>query len=452
MARIFISYRRQDSPSMTGRIYDKLEAVFGRDKVFRDIDDIGAGQDFRAKIAQEVNKSDILLVIIGPKWENITDNQGNRRLEDPNDFVRLEVEEGLKNSTKIVIPVLVENAPMPNPAALPKSMRELCYRNAINVRHDPDFRNDMQKLIGEIRKIDKTEQAIFKKKPVLIGAGLLGVGLAAIFAVSLLASKGTPTPEGASPTVPDATIPPTSTSSPTSTMTPASTDVPPAATTETSTATDTATSTATDTLVPSRPVRIGIVQIPDYLFTDIKDRLNKLGFEAEWIGASSDYKDFIEYDIVYLPIGWSFQNDLIESRSSQYQRFVKEGGGLVIEQPNFKANLIPELLPYKIVFSSMRYDANEWPPDVRAKHEIVTNIHASELPGPGNKITPKDDHWLVLTTSARTNTPTLVVAEYGEGRIVILASSVSTNREVRYQLGDHFIKNFISWVSNINAP
>src|SRR5512138_2905984 len=130
MARIFISYRRQDSPSMTGRIYDKLESTFGSDKVFRDIDDIGAGQDFRAKIAQEIDKSDILLVIIGPKWESITNSQGNRRLDDPNDFVRLEVEEGLKNSKKIVIPVLVENAPMPRPESLPQSLRELCYRNA----------------------------------------------------------------------------------------------------------------------------------------------------------------------------------------------------------------------------------------------------------------------------------------------------------------------------------
>ena len=188
------------------------------------------------------------------------------------------------------------------------------------------------------------------------------------------------------------------------------------------------------------------------MFTDIKDRLNSLGFEAEWIGASSDYNVFTEYDVVYLPIGWSFQNELIESRSSQYQRFVKEGGGLVIEQPNSKSNLAPELLPYKIVFSPMRYDANEWPPNVLVKHEIVDNLRASELPGPGNKITPKDDRWLVLTTSARSHTPTLAVTEYGKGRIVILASSVTKNKEVRYQLGDHFIKSFIEWVSNISGP
>ncbi|RPJ24179.1 MAG: toll/interleukin-1 receptor domain-containing protein [Chloroflexi bacterium] len=444
MARIFISYRRQDSPSMTGRIYDKLETVFGSDKVFRDLDDISAGQDFRAKIAQEVDKSDVLLVIMGPKWENITDVNGNRRLEDPNDFVRLEVEEGLKNSKKIVIPVLVENASMPKPEMLPKGMRELCYRNAISVRQDPDFRNDVQKLVDAIRKITKTGTPNYKKKPIMIGAGLLAVSLAAVFVASLLASNATPIPQATDTVVSSPSIAATIGSSPTPTIEPALTNTPPIEITE----------TVTETSQPavSGPVRIGIVQIPDYLFTDVKDRLSSLGFEAEWIGASSDYKDFIKYDVVYLPIGWAFQNQLIESRSASYQRFVKEGGGLVVEQPNFKSDLVPELLPYKIGFNLMQYNASEWPPNVRVEHEIVKNIDPSELPGPGNKIMRGDDHWQVITTSAKSNYATLAVAEYGQGRIVILASSVSTNREVRYQVGDHFISRFMEWVGNLNSP
>ncbi|HMB21458.1 MAG: TIR domain-containing protein [Chloroflexota bacterium] len=439
MTRIFISYRRQDSSTMTGRIYDKLEAVFGSDKVFRDINDIGAGQDFRAKIAQEVGESNVLLVIIGPKWENITDNQGNRRLDNPNDFVRLEVEEGLKNPKTTVIPVLTENAPMPNPETLPESLRELCFRNAVSVRQDPDFHPDMQRLTNQIQKIIKADAPISKKTFALIGAGVLGIGLAAIFIASLFTPKVAPIPTTTTPTVSNSTASPTDTRSPMPT-TPAVIDI---------TETNTVTSTSTNVPLPSHPIRIGIIQIPDYIFTDIKDRLNSLGYQADWIGASSDYTDFVEYDIVYLPIGWSFQNKLIESRSSQYQRFVKEGGGLVIEQPNFKGNLVPELLPYKIVFSSMRYDANEWPPDALLKHEIVTNLRESELPGPGNKITPKDDQWQVLATSAKSHTPTLVVAEYGKGRIVILGSSASTNKEVRYQVGDHFIERVIEWVSKI---
>ena len=444
MARIFISYRRQDSPSMTGRIYDKLETTFGSDRVFRDIDDIGAGQDFRAKIAQEVNQSDVLLVIIGPKWENITDQQGNRRLDNPDDFVRLEVEEGLKNPKKIVIPVLVENASMPKPEALPKSMRELCYRNAISVRQDPDFHPDVQKLIDAVRKITKTGTPLYKKKSAMIGAALLIIGIIAIFAATLLASQSTPTPEATNTIAPSPSVSAIVESSPTQTTEPTSTNTPEIVITETI--------TETSTLHSSRPIRIGIIQIPDYIFTDIKDRLNSLGFEAEWIGASSDYKDFIEYDIVYLPIGWAFQNQLIESGANQYQRFVDEGGGLVVEQPNFKSVLTPELLPYKIAFGLMQYDSREWPPEVRVKHEIVANLRASELPGPGNRIGVKDDRWQVITTSPQGKYPTLVVAEYGQGRIVVLASSVSTNREVRYQLGDHFIERFVAWVSNINKP
>ncbi len=234
MARIFISYRRQDRPSTTGRIYDQLENAFGRDKVFRDINDIDAGQDFRTKIAQEVDQSDILLVIIGPKWENITDNQGNRRLDNPNDFVRLEIEAGLKDPKKVVIPVLAENAPMPNPDTLPKSLRELCYRNAVNIRQDPDFHSDMHKLISQIRKIGKAGVRTFPRTPILIGAGVLGVTLIAIFAawphpqpyptpaVSLtvpspLASSTPIQPsETVSPTIlPSSTVPPSPSASPT---------------------------------------------------------------------------------------------------------------------------------------------------------------------------------------------------------------------------------------------
>jgi len=95
---------------------------------------------------------------------DIKDSSGKRRLDDPNDFVRLEVEAGLKRSDKIVIPVLVENAPMPGADTLPESLREICYRNAVNVRQDPDFHHDIQKLIHEIQNIDRhAAQPVYKK-------------------------------------------------------------------------------------------------------------------------------------------------------------------------------------------------------------------------------------------------------------------------------------------------
>ena len=281
MSRIFISYRRQDSPHMTGRIYDKLESVFGSNRVFRDIDDISAGEDFRAKLAKEIEKSDILLIIIGPKWESIADAKGNRRLDDPNDFVRLEVEAGLKRTDKIVIPVLVENAPMPNAANLPESLRELCYRNAISVRQDPDFHNDTQKLIREIKGIDDAHSPLYKKKPFLIAAGVIMIGIL----IAILANMFISPPIAPSEVTSTNTI---SVGGETATAQIPITDTVPTVA-ETVTEVVNVTNTPEPTNTPSRPVRIGVIQIPDYIFTDVMDRLQLLGFDAEWIKLSSDY-------------------------------------------------------------------------------------------------------------------------------------------------------------------
>jgi len=438
MSRIFISYRRQDSPTMTGRIYDKLETVFGSNKVFRDIDDIAAGQDFRVKLANEIDNCDILLVIIGPKWESITDANGKRRLDDENDFVRLEVEAGLKRSDKIVIPVLVDNAPMPNPASLPESMRELCYRNAISIRQDPDFHRDTEKLIQEIRNSTKGKTPFYKKKEIFLATGVVLAILVMVFFVNSLISKQEPQPLETATVSPNPTDTITIQSSPTS---------PIPEVTVTATAIYTPTILVTDTSKPAHLIRIGIVQIPDYIFTDIPDRLRGFGYNAEWIGLSSDYAIFSEYDVIYLPIGWAFQNHLIENRAMQYQRFVEDGGGLIVEQPNYAGALSPELLPYEITFKTMRYDPDEWPPRIVSEHEIIKNISVSELPGPGSLISAWDDNWTVITNSSKSNSPTLLVTSYGNGRIAVLSTSVSKNSSVRYQVGDNFIKSLITWVS-----
>ncbi|HQX01715.1 MAG TPA: toll/interleukin-1 receptor domain-containing protein [Anaerolineales bacterium] len=439
MSRIFISYRRQDSPHMTGRIYDKLESVFGSNRVFRDIDDISAGEDFRAKLAKEIEKSDILLIIIGPKWESIADAKGNRRLDDPNDFVRLEVEAGLKRTDKIVIPVLVENAPMPNAANLPESLRELCYRNAISVRQDPDFHNDTQKLIREIKGIDDAHSPLYKKKPFLIAAGVIMIGiLIAIISNIFISPPIAPSEVTSTNTI--------SVGGETATAQIPVTDTAPTVA-ETVTEVVNVTNTPEPTNTPSRPVRIGVIQIPDYIFTDVLDRLQLLGFDAEWIKLSSDYAVLSEYDVIYLPIGWAFQVDLIDSRALQYRRFVEDGGGLIVEQPNSASSLTPDLLPYKLTFKLNQYDPNEWPPRIINTHEIVTDVSASELPGPGNKISTSDENWTIITASAQSNDPTLLVANFGSGRVGVFAASISENKTVRYQVGDKFIRQLIAWVN-----
>ena len=158
MPRIFISYRRQDSYNFTGRIHDRLVREFGDRSVFRDVYDIPAGSDFRTILNKEVSKGDIFLAIIGPQWVDITDSQGNRRLDDPNDYVRIEVESALNNPKTLVIPVLVDNASMPAEQDLPESLRELCYRNAVRVRTDPDFPRDMELLTRQIKSLKSSSK------------------------------------------------------------------------------------------------------------------------------------------------------------------------------------------------------------------------------------------------------------------------------------------------------
>ena len=153
MKRIFISYRRQDSGVFIGRIYDQLKLHFGERNVFRDVYNIPAGSDFREVLNKEVGQCDIFLAVIGRQWVDISSTQGRRRLDDPNDFVRIEVELALSNPNILVIPVLVDNAEMPEVEDLPPGLQPLCYRNAVKVRTDPDFPHDMQMLLQQIKPV-----------------------------------------------------------------------------------------------------------------------------------------------------------------------------------------------------------------------------------------------------------------------------------------------------------
>jgi len=152
--KIFISYRRADSTYLIGRIKDKLLSEFGSQSVFRDLDDIPGGVDFRTVLETATNECDVMLVVIGSKWAGITDTDGNKRLFDPGDFTRIEVETGLKrleqNKTAI-FPVLINNVDMPSAGELPESLGRFTYQNAVKIRDDPDFKNDIEKLISDIR-------------------------------------------------------------------------------------------------------------------------------------------------------------------------------------------------------------------------------------------------------------------------------------------------------------
>ncbi len=149
---IFISYRRSDNPDATGRIYDRLVSEFGKARVFKDVDSIPLGRDFRGHLNDIVGGCAAVLTIIGPKWVDTRDSAGQRRLEDPDDFVRIELEAALSRDIPVV-PVLVGHSAMPGLSELPSSLASIVYRQSIEVRPDPDFHHDSSRLMSALRRI-----------------------------------------------------------------------------------------------------------------------------------------------------------------------------------------------------------------------------------------------------------------------------------------------------------
>lgn len=147
--RIFISYRRKDSAYITGRICDRLEARFGRGSLYRDVDSIPMGVDFRAHLDEALAGSRVLLAIIGDEWLKTRD--GRQRLHEDNDYVRFELETALERKIPVV-PVLIENATVPDASDLPASLQSLVYYHAAQVRQDPDFDPDVEKLVQGLER------------------------------------------------------------------------------------------------------------------------------------------------------------------------------------------------------------------------------------------------------------------------------------------------------------
>jgi hypothetical protein len=148
---IFVSYRRQESKDFAGRLYDRLADRFGEGQVFIDVDAIGLGVDFGEEISRAVAACQVLLAVIGPTWLTTTDERGRRRLDDPDDLVRLEIEAALARGVQ-VIPILVEGAIMPGRDDLPESLASLARRNALFIRHE-SFRHDAGWLVAAIESV-----------------------------------------------------------------------------------------------------------------------------------------------------------------------------------------------------------------------------------------------------------------------------------------------------------
>jgi hypothetical protein len=150
MPGVFISYRREDSSAWAGRLFDILSAHFGRKNTFMDLDGIEGGDDFVTVIEEKLKISDVLVAVIGPHWLSVAAADGTRRLDNPKDFVRLEIGKALERGIR-VIPVLVGGAAMPRAEDLSGDLRELSERQAVEVR-DAHFHQDAEQLIEVLHR------------------------------------------------------------------------------------------------------------------------------------------------------------------------------------------------------------------------------------------------------------------------------------------------------------
>jgi WD40 repeat protein len=155
--RIFMSYRRDETAGYAGWLFDRLASHFGRDQVFKDIDSIELGDDFADVINTAVGSCHVLLALIGHRWLTITDRNGRPRLDDPDDFVRQEIEAALVRNVR-VIPILVDGARMPRADELPASLAKLARRQGLEL-NPSRFDADTRKLLRALeRAIDEAQE------------------------------------------------------------------------------------------------------------------------------------------------------------------------------------------------------------------------------------------------------------------------------------------------------
>ncbi len=177
MVQIFISYRRDDSQWGSRALWERLQVLYGGDQVFMDVESIPLGSSFPEQIKTKLAQSDVFLVIIDKQWLNIQNN-GKRRLDDPDDWVRQEVEFAL-SSAKPVIPVLIEGTKMPGAHDLPVSLGDLAKRNALPLSHSR-MKGDVDRLVEAIgpapKRSNKESPSIVKethgdKSPIIDSKG-----------------------------------------------------------------------------------------------------------------------------------------------------------------------------------------------------------------------------------------------------------------------------------------
>jgi hypothetical protein len=199
--RVFLSYRREDASGHAGRLYDALSERFGDENVFMDVDTIQVGTDFADAITRAVASCDALIALIGRDWATAADETGRRRIDDPGDFVRLELETALERGVS-VLPVCVRGASFPDEEGLPAPLAALARRQGAELR-DTAWRDDVRRLIERIESLVRPQEPHRRawwrsRRALLAGGAAAATAIAVVVAVALL--RGGPgTPSGAFP-------------------------------------------------------------------------------------------------------------------------------------------------------------------------------------------------------------------------------------------------------------
>ena len=156
---VFISYRRSETADVVGRLYERLEAHFGAGAVFKDIEAITPGLDFKEELTNALQQCRIVIAVIGRDWERLRNEENQRKLDDPHDFVVIEIASALTRRIPM-IPVLVDRTSLPAANLLPDAIAVMRFRQTILLRPDPDFATDVERLIQAIETLLKRPAAV----------------------------------------------------------------------------------------------------------------------------------------------------------------------------------------------------------------------------------------------------------------------------------------------------
>lgn len=182
--RVFVSYRRGDAAGHAGRLHDELVQRLGPGSVFQDVASIAPGERFLDTIDRSIGQCDVVLAVIGRRWLEAEPGTGRRRLDDPQDVVRRELEAALRTGRRLV-PVLVDRATLPDPAELPSELRALLDRNAIELR-DEAWGADLQRLAAAL----ELPAPARRRWPLLVAAAVVVVAVVVGIVVALRPPAG----------------------------------------------------------------------------------------------------------------------------------------------------------------------------------------------------------------------------------------------------------------------